>query len=106
MVSEVIKAHISWFHRLSNDRILELLQDIDQLTLMRPLCKMVARITRVRDIIPVLRKAICTAQSDTPGPVFVEIPIDVLYPFELVLKGTETFKTAHTFRKVFTFLPD
>ncbi|VDM92795.1 unnamed protein product [Onchocerca ochengi] len=52
------------------------LQDIDQLSLMRPLCKYVARVTRIKDIVTILKKAIHFAQSGTPGPVFVEIPID------------------------------
>ena len=62
------------------------LQDIDQLVLFKPLCKYVATVTRVRDIIPVLRKAIQVAQSDTPGPVFVELPIDTLYPLHILEK--------------------
>lgn len=33
---------------------------------------------------PTLKKAIHAAQSGTPGPVFVEFPIDTLYPFETV----------------------
>ncbi len=62
------------------------LQDIDQLSLFKPLCKYVATIRRIRDIVPTLKKAICIAQSGTPGPVFVELPIDSLYPYKLVLK--------------------
>lgn len=62
------------------------LQDIDQLSLFKSLCKHTATVTRVRDIVPVLRRAICIAQSDTPGPVFVELPIDVLYPYSVVSK--------------------
>ncbi|MCP9265539.1 Acetolactate synthase-like protein [Dirofilaria immitis] len=62
------------------------LQDIDQLSLMQPLCKYVARITRIKDIVTVLKKAMHIAQSDTPGPVFVEIPIDVLYSYKTVFK--------------------
>uniref|UniRef100_A0A1I7VFY0 2-hydroxyacyl-CoA lyase 2 n=1 Tax=Loa loa TaxID=7209 RepID=A0A1I7VFY0_LOALO len=58
------------------------LQDIDQISLMRPLCKHVARITRIKDIVMALKKAMHIAQSGTPGPVFVEIPIDVLYPYK------------------------
>ncbi|XP_048358646.1 2-hydroxyacyl-CoA lyase 2 [Sphaerodactylus townsendi] len=60
------------------------LQDIDQLSLFKPLCKFCATVKTVREIIPVLRKAIAVAQSDTPGPVFVEFPLDVLYPYHLV----------------------
>ena len=62
------------------------LQDIDQLSLFKPLCKYVATVKRVRDIIPTLRKAIQVAQSDVPGPVFVELPVDSLYPYESCAK--------------------
>ncbi|XP_059588458.1 2-hydroxyacyl-CoA lyase 2 isoform X4 [Alligator mississippiensis] len=62
------------------------LQDIDQMSLLRPLCKFCASVQTVREIVPVLRRAIATAQSDTPGPVFVEFPVDVLYPYHLVEK--------------------
>ncbi|XP_005095679.1 2-hydroxyacyl-CoA lyase 2 [Aplysia californica] len=62
------------------------LQDIDQMSLFKPLCKFCASVTRVRDIVPTLRKALHAAQSGTPGPVFVEFPIDVLYPYSLVKK--------------------
>nr|XP_022322803.1 acetolactate synthase-like protein [Crassostrea virginica] len=60
------------------------LQDIDQMSLFKPLCKYCASITKIRDIIPTLKKALHEAQSGTPGPVFVEFPIDTLYPYELV----------------------
>ncbi|XP_062034123.1 2-hydroxyacyl-CoA lyase 2 isoform X1 [Lepus europaeus] len=62
------------------------LQAIDQLSLFRPLCKFCASVRRVRDIVPTLRAAIAAAQSGTPGPVFVELPIDVLYPYFMVQK--------------------
>lgn len=58
------------------------LQDIDQMALFKPLCKFSATVTRVRDIVPVLRKAIQAAQCGVPGPAFVELPIDCLYPYE------------------------
>lgn len=60
------------------------LQDIDQMSLFKSLCKYTATIRYVRDIPAVLRKAIYEAQSGTPGPVFVEFPIDSLYPYHLV----------------------
>ena len=63
------------------------LQDIDQLTLCKALCKYVATVTRVRDIVPLLRKAIYEAQSGVPGPVFVELPIDSLYSYKAVEEG-------------------
>lgn len=62
------------------------LQDIDQLTLFQSLCKYTATVPRIRDIAPTLKKAIQIAQSGTPGPVFVELPIDTLYPYDLVRK--------------------
>jgi acetolactate synthase-like protein len=60
------------------------LQDIDQMSLFKSLCKYTATIRYVRDIPSTLRKAIQVAQSGTPGPVFVEFPIDSLYPYHLV----------------------
>uniref|UniRef100_A0A673BQF7 2-hydroxyacyl-CoA lyase 2 n=1 Tax=Sphaeramia orbicularis TaxID=375764 RepID=A0A673BQF7_9TELE len=36
------------------------------------------------EIVPTVRKALAIAQSGTPGPVFIEFPIDTLYPFHLV----------------------
>ncbi|XP_033051717.1 acetolactate synthase-like protein isoform X2 [Trachypithecus francoisi] len=62
------------------------LQAIDQLSLFRPLCKFCASVRRVRDIVPTMRAAMAAAQSGTPGPVFVELPIDVLYPYFMVQK--------------------
>ncbi|XP_009075060.1 PREDICTED: acetolactate synthase-like protein, partial [Acanthisitta chloris] len=69
------------------------LQDIDQLSLFRSLCKATESVGAVRDIVPTLRRAIATAQSGTPGPVFVELPIDVLYPFHVVQKEIGGSKT-------------
>ena len=43
------------------------LQDIDQMSLFKPLCKYTATVTCVRDIAPTLREAIKQAQSGTPG---------------------------------------
>ncbi|KAK3886330.1 hypothetical protein Pcinc_009506 [Petrolisthes cinctipes] len=62
------------------------LQDIDQMSLFKPLCKFCASVTCVRDIIPTVRQALQVAQSDTPGPVFIEFPIDVLYPYNMVAR--------------------
>lgn len=62
------------------------LQDIDQMSLFKPLCKFCASVRTVREIVPTVRKALAAAQSGTPGPVFIELPIDTLYPFHLVSK--------------------
>lgn len=55
------------------------LQDIDHLSFLRPICKWVASARTVRDIVPLLRRAFQEAMSGVPGPVFVELPLDVLY---------------------------
>ncbi|CAG2122822.1 unnamed protein product, partial [Medioppia subpectinata] len=71
------------------------LQDIDQISLFKPITKMAITVTKVRDIVPKLREAFKVAQSGTPGPVFVELPIDVLYPFQVIKKeiaGSSTGK--------------
>jgi len=62
------------------------LQDIDQLKLMKPHVKSAVSVKKVRDIIPALHNAINCAFSDVPGPVFVELPIDLLYPEEIIKK--------------------
>ena len=56
------------------------LQDIDQHALLKPHCKWVKTIKKVRDIPKILEKAFIISQSNVPGPVFIEIPLDILYP--------------------------
>ena len=51
---------------------------------MKPLCKYTATCDAVRDIVPTLRRAFQAAAEGVPGPVFVELPIDVLYPISEV----------------------
>ena len=60
------------------------LQDIDQLSLMRPITKMATSVKTLANLGPVVEKAFDVAQSGVPGPVFVEIPVDLLYPEEMV----------------------
>lgn len=62
------------------------LQDIDQHNLFRGVVKWQVSVSRVCDIIPALEEAFCRAQSGVPGPVFVELPLDVLYPEGLIRK--------------------
>ncbi|MGK5094606.1 thiamine pyrophosphate-binding protein [Deltaproteobacteria bacterium TL4] len=71
------------------------LQDIDQMSLMKPAVKWATSVKYVRDIVPALEEAFRKAQEGVPGPVFVELPIDLLYPQEIVkewygIKGAET----------------
>ena len=60
------------------------LQDIDQLSLMKPITKWAVRCNKVGDLAPTLTKAFQVATEGVPGPVFVEMAVDLLYPKELV----------------------
>ncbi len=55
------------------------LQDIDQLALFRPHVKWAVSVSRIKDLVPTLEKAFRVALSGIPGPVFVEVPVDLLY---------------------------
>merc|ERR1712154_360457 len=56
------------------------LQDIDQLALMRPHVKKCFTLKRVKDIIPTLREAFYLAKHGIPGPVFIETPLEIIWP--------------------------
>jgi acetolactate synthase-1/2/3 large subunit len=60
------------------------LQDIDQLSIVESVVKMAVTIRRNCDVISVLESAFDVCRSGTPGPVFVECPIDMLYGESLV----------------------
>jgi len=60
------------------------LQDIDQMALVAPHVKWATSVSRVRDLVPAVQKALDLARSGVPGPVFVECPLDLLYDEELV----------------------
>ncbi|TNE56621.1 MAG: thiamine pyrophosphate-binding protein [Bacteroidetes bacterium] len=60
------------------------LQDIDQVALLRSAVKYDAQAARVRDLEPILNRALRTAQMGVPGPVFLEFPVDLLYPEKTV----------------------
>ena len=52
------------------------LHDIDQLAVLRPVCKEVFHVVSPEDIYHTVRNAIQIARSRTPGPVAVEIPMN------------------------------
>ncbi len=60
------------------------LQDIDQLSLVRSAVKWTARCTTVAQLAPLLERALTAATTGVPGPVFLEVPVDVLYPEQTV----------------------
>lgn len=60
------------------------LQDIDQLSLLRPVVKWSRSVRRVRELAPALEAAFHAALAGVPGPVFIECPADLLYGEALV----------------------
>lgn len=64
------------------------LQDIDQLALVKPIVKWSGSAKKVKELVPLLEKAFEEAQSGVPGPVFLEIPVDLLYQQSVVQSWT------------------
>ena len=60
------------------------LQDVDQLAVVGPHVKWAAKPERMSEVGPALSEAFRRARSGTPGPVFVELAVDLLYPEETV----------------------
>ncbi|MFQ3631695.1 thiamine pyrophosphate-binding protein [Roseiflexus sp.] len=60
------------------------LQDIDQMSIMQSITKWRRSVGRVQEIVPALEEAFYQSRSGVPGPVFVELPIDLLYDEQLV----------------------
>ncbi|HWT15905.1 MAG TPA: thiamine pyrophosphate-binding protein [Patescibacteria group bacterium] len=56
------------------------LQDIAQAPLVQPHVKACLRVRRVADLGPGIARALQLAVEGVPGPVFVECPVDLLYP--------------------------
>ncbi len=54
------------------------LQDMDTVTLMRPITKWSVQVPDVGRIVEYVDAAFRVAQSNVPGPVFLEMPIDLL----------------------------
>jgi acetolactate synthase-like protein len=64
------------------------LQDIDQISILSSITKWATRVTTVKSLGPIVERAMDVALGGVPGPVFVEVPIDLLYPEEIVRKWT------------------
>lgn len=60
------------------------LQDIDQMALMKPHVKWATSVKRVKDLTSAIGNAFRIAKEGVPGPVFVEVPVDLLYDEKLV----------------------
>ncbi len=77
------------------------LQDIDQISLMKTVCKKVFTCKQVKEIVPILKNAFKTAISFPQGPVFIEFPIDTLYPYQTVKKeALGKFKSKNVIQKI------
>lgn len=60
------------------------LQDIDQLSMLRPITKWATSVRTRPALGPTIEKAIALAKGGVPGPVFIEVPVDLLYSEETV----------------------
>ena len=52
-------------------------QELDSRTLMRPVTKWMERVSDIRRLPWVMRRAFATARSGRPGAVYVELPSDL-----------------------------
>jgi acetolactate synthase-1/2/3 large subunit len=52
-------------------------QDADQCQIFRPFCKRVYRVDRVEDLPRIMERAFHLAQAGRPGPVLVDVPMDI-----------------------------
>jgi acetolactate synthase-1/2/3 large subunit len=72
-------------------------QELDQLSVVRPLVKWAARVDHPGRLIPMLRRAILVARGGTPGPVYLELPDHLLakkIPLPAVVAGAEPERPA------------
>src|SRR5580700_8559066 len=52
--------------------------DADQFEIFRPFCKRVYRVDRVQDLPRIVERAFHLSQTGRPGPVLVDVPMDIL----------------------------
>src|SRR4249920_2525846 len=67
----------SYFHGRHPHQEINLHQDADQFQIYRPFCKRVYRVDRVEDLPRVIERAFHLAQTGRPGPVLVDVPMDI-----------------------------
>jgi acetolactate synthase-1/2/3 large subunit len=60
------------------------LQDIDQLSIVRSMTKWATVVKTVPALGPTVERACQIAIEGVPGPVFIEVPLDLLYPEDMV----------------------
>lgn len=67
----------SYFYGRHPHQEVNLHQDADQFQIFRPFCKRVYRVDRVEDLSRVVERAFHLAQTGRPGPVLVDVPMDL-----------------------------
>ncbi|HET7694844.1 MAG TPA: thiamine pyrophosphate-binding protein [Vicinamibacterales bacterium] len=67
----------SYFHGRHPHQEVNLHQDADQYQIYRPFCKRVYRVEQARDLPRIVERAFHLAQTGRPGPVLVDVPMDV-----------------------------
>ena len=67
----------SYFHGRHPHQEINLHQDADQFQIFRPFCKRVYRVEHARDLPRTMERAFHLAQTGRPGPVLVDVPMDV-----------------------------
>jgi len=67
----------SYFHGRHPHQEINLHQDADQFQIFRPFCKRVYRVENARDLPRIVERAFHLAQTGRPGPVLVDVPMDV-----------------------------
>ena len=67
----------SYFYGRHPHQEVNLHQDADQFQIYRPFCKRVYRVETVEDLPRIVERAFHLAQSGRPGPVLVDVPMDL-----------------------------
>src|SRR6476469_1951791 len=67
----------SYYHGRHPHQEVNLHQDADQFQIYRPFCKRVYRVDSARDLPRVIERAFHLAQTGRPGPVLVDVPMDI-----------------------------
>src|SRR3954452_11215384 len=67
----------SYFYGRHPHQEVNLHQDASQVEIYRPFCKRVYRVDRVEDLPRAMERAFHLAQSGRPGPVLVDVPMDI-----------------------------
>jgi acetolactate synthase-1/2/3 large subunit len=67
----------SYYYGRHPHQEMNLHQDADQFQVYRPFCKRVYRVDRAEDLPRVIERAFHLAQSGRPGPVLVDVPMDL-----------------------------